>query len=85
MLWRHIKVGCHVFSCQSLLLSTTVLNDYSGSDVYTIILEPCIKYVCVYPLQCLVIGEITCEKMIVALNKIDQIDEGKRDKEIAKV
>ena len=31
------------------------------------------------------IGEITCEKMIVALNKIDQIDEGKRDKEIAKV
>ena len=38
-----------------------------------------------HPLQCLVIGEITCEKMIVALNKIDQIDEGKRDKEIAKV
>lgn len=31
------------------------------------------------------IGEITCEKMIVVLNKIDQIDEGKREKEIAKV
>lgn len=31
------------------------------------------------------IGEITCEKMIVALNKIDQIDEVKREKEIAKV
>ena len=26
------KMGCHVFSCRSLLLSTTVLNDipYSG-------------------------------------------------------
>ena len=22
-----MKVGCHVFSCRSLLLSTTVLND----------------------------------------------------------
>ena len=43
--------------------------------------------VCVilYVLQCLVIGEITCEKMVVALNKIDQIDEAKREKEIAKV
>lgn len=36
-------------------------------------------------LQCLVIGEITCEKMIVVLNKIDQIDEAKREKEISKV
>lgn len=31
------------------------------------------------------IGEVTCEKMIVALNKIDQIDEARREKEIAKV
>ena len=36
-------------------------------------------------MQCLVIGEITCEKMIIALNKIDQIDEAKREREIAKV
>ena len=31
------------------------------------------------------IGEITCERMIVVLNKIDQIDEEKRNKEISKV
>lgn len=35
--------------------------------------------------ECLVIGEITCEKMIVVLNKIDQIDEAKREKEISKM
>ena len=29
MLWRREKVGRHVFSCLSLLLSTTVLNDKS--------------------------------------------------------
>ena len=27
VLWRHVKVGRHVFSCQSLLLSSTVLNN----------------------------------------------------------
>ena len=27
VLWRDVKVGHHVFSCQSLLLSTIILND----------------------------------------------------------
>ena len=35
--------------------------------------------------QCLVIGEITCEHMIVVLNKIDLIDEAKREGQVAKV
>ncbi len=35
--------------------------------------------------QCLVIGEITCGHMIVVLNKVDLIDESKREAQIAKV
>jgi selenocysteine-specific elongation factor len=35
--------------------------------------------------ECLVIGEITCNKMIVVLNKIDLIPENKRDITIEKV
>ena len=38
-----MKVGCHVFSCRSLLLSTTVLNDnYSQNSSY---FSLCIKLV----------------------------------------
>ena len=35
--------------------------------------------------ECLVIGEITCSRMIVVLNKIDSIPADKRDKTIEKV
>ena len=35
--------------------------------------------------QCLVIGEITCDHMIVVLNKTDLIEESKRDAQISKV
>ena len=35
--------------------------------------------------ECLVIGEITCSKMIVVLNKIDSISIDKRAKTIEKV
>ena len=35
--------------------------------------------------ECLVIGEITCPRVVVALNKVDQIQEEKRDQAIAKV
>lgn len=35
--------------------------------------------------ECLIIGEITCDKMIVVLNKIDQIPAETRDSTIAKV
>jgi len=35
--------------------------------------------------ECLVIGEITCSKMIVVLNKIDAVEIGKRDKTIEKM
>ena len=35
--------------------------------------------------ECLVIGEITCGKMIVVLNKIDLIPEAKRQTSIDKV
>ena len=36
VLWRHMKVGGHVFSCRSLLLSTTVLNDTTGESPFTV-------------------------------------------------
>lgn len=36
-------------------------------------------------MQCLVIGEITCDHMIIVLNKIDLVEEGKREAQIAKV
>jgi len=35
--------------------------------------------------ECLVIGEITCEKMIVILNKIDLLAEDKRSSVIERV
>ena len=35
--------------------------------------------------ECLVIGEITCSKMIVVLNKIDSVPADKRNKTIEKV
>lgn len=35
--------------------------------------------------ECLVIGEITCDKMIVVLNKIDLIEESKRASTVEKV
>ena len=36
-------------------------------------------------MQCLVVGEITCERLIVVLNKIDMFEEEKRASHIAKV
>ena len=35
--------------------------------------------------ECLVIGEILCEKMIVVLNKVDQVDEKKREATVEKM
>ena len=35
--------------------------------------------------ECLVIGEITCSKMIVVINKIDSVAADKREKAIEKV
>ena len=36
-------------------------------------------------LQCLIIGEITCSKLVVVLNKLDLVEESKREKHITKV
>ena len=35
--------------------------------------------------ECLVIGEITCSRMIVVINKIDSVAADKREKTIEKV
>ena len=35
--------------------------------------------------ECLIIGEITCDKMLVVLNKIDLIEEDQRQPTIEKV
>ena len=35
--------------------------------------------------ECLVIGEITCDQMIIALNKVDQIPEAKREATVAEM
>jgi selenocysteine-specific elongation factor len=35
--------------------------------------------------ECLIIGEITCDRMLVVLNKIDLIDETQRQSTIEKV
>jgi selenocysteine-specific elongation factor len=35
--------------------------------------------------ECLIIGEITCDKMLVVLNKIDLIEENQRQTTIDKV
>ena len=35
--------------------------------------------------ECLVVGEIACEKMLVVLNKVDLIAEDKRNSAIEKV
>ena len=36
-------------------------------------------------MQCLVIGEITCDRLMVVLNKTDLIEESKREAHISKV
>ena len=36
-------------------------------------------------MQCLVIGEITCDRLMVILNKTDLIEESKREAHISKV
>ena len=36
-------------------------------------------------LQCLVVGEITCSKMVVVLNKVDLLEDKKKEKHISKV
>ena len=36
-------------------------------------------------MQCLVVGEITCEQLIVVLNKIDMFQEERRAAHVAKV
>lgn len=35
--------------------------------------------------ECLVIGEILCEKMVIVLNKVDLVEESKRQATIDKV
>lgn len=35
--------------------------------------------------ECLIIGELTCEALVVALNKIDLLPPDKREERIAKV
>ncbi|KAL9700647.1 hypothetical protein quinque_004088 [Culex quinquefasciatus] len=35
--------------------------------------------------ECLVIGELTCRRMVVALNKVDTVEEGKRGKIVEKM
>ena len=35
--------------------------------------------------ECLVIGEILCEKMVVVLNKVDLIEQAKRQSTVEKV
>lgn len=35
--------------------------------------------------ECLILGEITCDKMIVVLNKIDQLEENKREQAVQKM
>ena len=44
-----------------------------------------VVHVCLCVLQCLVIGEITCDHMIVVLNKIDLVEPSKRETQVAKV
>lgn len=44
-----------------------------------------VVHVCLCVLQCLVIGEITCDHMIVVLNKIDLVEPSKREAQVAKV
>ena len=63
------------------------LNDVSGAQVIDLMLLviDVTKGMQTQTAECLVIGQITCEKMIVVLNKVDLLPEATRQTTVEKV
>ncbi|XP_065903267.1 selenocysteine-specific elongation factor-like isoform X2 [Dysidea avara] len=87
----HLKsCGCDVLQCTLVdcpghaSLIRTIIGGAQIIDLMMLVID-ITKGIQTQTAECLVIGEIACEKMIVILNKIDQIEEVKREKEIAKM
>ncbi|XP_054289460.1 selenocysteine-specific elongation factor-like [Macrosteles quadrilineatus] len=65
-------------------LIRTIIGGAQIIDLMILVIDV-VKGVQTQTAECLVIGEILCPKMIVVLNKIDQIEENKRQQVIDKV
>lgn len=64
-------------------LIRTIMGGAQIIDMMMLVVD-CVKGIQTQTAECLVIGEITCETLIVVLNKIDSIPTAERDERLAK-
>ncbi|CAF0883450.1 unnamed protein product, partial [Didymodactylos carnosus] len=64
-------------------LIRTIIGGAQIIDMMLLVID-IVKGIQTQTAECLVIGEITCDKMLVVLNKIDLIDEKQRQETIVK-
>ena len=65
-------------------LIRTILGGAQIIDMLLIVID-CIKGIQAQTAECMVIGEITTDKVILVLNKIDLIPEAEREKRIPEI
>uniref|UniRef100_A0A1X7VU89 Selenocysteine-specific elongation factor n=1 Tax=Amphimedon queenslandica TaxID=400682 RepID=A0A1X7VU89_AMPQE len=65
-------------------LIRTIIGGAQIIDLMILVVDA-IKGIQTQTAECLIIGEITCDHMIVALNKIDLFESSKRDAQISKI
>lgn len=79
--WRYASLGKFFFFTE---LSSFFIIGAQIVDLIMLVID-ITKGMQTQTAECLVIGEITCDNMVVVLNKIDQIPIESRDSTIAKV
>ncbi len=65
-------------------LIRTIIGGAQIIDMMLLVID-IVKGIQTQTAECLIIGEITCNKMLIVLNKFDLIDESKRESTIDKV
>jgi selenocysteine-specific elongation factor len=65
-------------------LIRTIIGGAQIIDMMILVID-IVKGVQTQTAECLIIGEITCNKMLIVLNKVDLIEESKRQAAIEKV
>jgi len=80
---QHSKISFSLYTCHVLYL----YFEFAGSQIIDMMLlvVDVVKGVQTQTAECLVIGEILCDRMIVVLNKVDLLPLEKRASSIEKV
>jgi selenocysteine-specific elongation factor len=65
-------------------LIRTIIGGAQIIDMMLLVID-IVKGVQTQTAECLIIGEISCNKMLIVLNKLDLIEESKRESTIEKV